>query len=573
MKSKRARKLKRLLIIPDTHAPFEHKGAFELMLKVGERLKPDIVVVLGDFFDFYSLSAHPPENDRQEEFELELLGGRHRLDEVADLGAERKVFIAGNHEQRLERYLARNAPKLYRSLSLPKLLGLQTPGREWEYVPYKQSIQIGRVHYTHDTGYSGKGAASKSRADFEDNAVIGHCLPIDYEVFVQGKGWAPLSSVEVGSSVLGYDPNTKSPSWSHVKDTTRRLYSGKMAKFNRRGLRQKMTEDHAIFTSDGRYVGLKDALDSVTCGSLVYRALPMDTAEYPISDNMLKLLVASCADASYAGNNTRFHLKKKRKLDRLSAIVLELGYSVDVGEPNEKGNYKFSLPLALSKEIRKYCPTKVLPDLLLSLSARQRQLVIDELPLWDGSVLKHDGVDYGSRQFCSAKPKEIELVQLMLLQHGLMSTLNSRGRIISYNVSVAQPDLDSSISKLRAHVKWEDVENEDVGCLTTSTSNFFVRNTKGAVSLSGNCHKLEYFVTGCARGVAHVGASFGWLGDPDKADYMHAIKAKRDWAHGFGVGLMDETTGVTYLQPIPIVRVGDEMTAAFNGEIIKEPLR
>lgn len=249
----------RMLIVPDTHAPFERVDAFELMLKaMTKEWKPEIVVVLGDFFDFHSLSAHPPENDRQEDFEAELLGGRARLSQLVDFGDARRVFIAGNHEQRLERYLAKNAPKLYRRIRLPHLLGLNEgpASRHWEYVPYKQTIKIGQVHYTHDTGRSGKFAASQSREDFESNAVIGHC------------------------------------------------------------------------------------------------------------------------------------------------------------------------------------------------------------------------------------------------------------------------------------------------------------------------HRLQYFITGCAQGIPHVGASFGWLGNPDKADYMHAIKAKRDWATGFGVGLLDEKTGITYLQPVPVIGSGPSASVMVGGKII-----
>lgn len=65
-------------------------------------------------------------------------------------------------------------------------------------------------------------------------------------------------------------------------------------------------------------------------------------------------------------------------------------------------------------------------------------------------------------------------------------------------------------------------------------------------------HRLAYSVVGNAKGHAKVAAMFGWLGDADKADYMHRIKARRDWALGFGLGYR-RPDGVTYLQPVPIV--------------------
>jgi hypothetical protein len=42
-------KLTTRLFIPDTHAPFHDKKAFALMLEVAKEVRPDEVVVLGDF--------------------------------------------------------------------------------------------------------------------------------------------------------------------------------------------------------------------------------------------------------------------------------------------------------------------------------------------------------------------------------------------------------------------------------------------------------------------------------------------------------------------------------------------
>jgi hypothetical protein len=64
---------------------------------------------------------------------------------------------------------------------------------------------------------------------------------------------------------------------------------------------------------------------------------------------------------------------------------------------------------------------------------------------------------------------------------------------------------------------------------------------------------MEYHVIGDATGDHQVGAQFGWLGDVDKVDYLHRIKVKRLWSLGFGLGYMDEKTGVTHLVPVPIV--------------------
>lgn len=68
----------------------------------------------------------------------------------------------------------------------------------------------------------------------------------------------------------------------------------------------------------------------------------------------------------------------------------------------------------------------------------------------------------------------------------------------------------------------------------------------------GHTHLLRYVVKGTAFGVPHLGASFGWLGDVEKIDYRHAVKARRDYVQGFGTFRLDPETGYSWVTPVPI---------------------
>lgn len=65
-------------------------------------------------------------------------------------------------------------------------------------------------------------------------------------------------------------------------------------------------------------------------------------------------------------------------------------------------------------------------------------------------------------------------------------------------------------------------------------------------------HRIGYTIVGNARGVPHVAAMVGWMGDKNKTDYMHLIKANRDWANGFGIGYK-EPNGTMHIQPVPFI--------------------
>lgn len=172
-------------VIPDCHIPFHDKRAWELNLKVIAKRKPKVCIILGDFADFYSISSHQ-KNPKHRNLLL--------TDEVAAVNAEldrldaalpkdcKKYFIQGNHEERLDRYVAQRAPELFggKGTETARLLYLKKRG--WNYVPYRQHIQIGKVYYTHDTGKAGASAHTQAERAFSDNAVIGHTHRMAYTV-------------------------------------------------------------------------------------------------------------------------------------------------------------------------------------------------------------------------------------------------------------------------------------------------------------------------------------------------------------------------------------------------------
>lgn len=168
------------LLIPDCHHPNVSEPAWRLLLRAAMLLKPTTIVLLGDFLDGESLSLHEPDEPGKRDFEDELSAVLQALTQLDQLGATRKVYVCGNHEDRLARFLARKAPALYRSLRLPELLHLEERG--WQWVPYKQSLRVGKLNMTHDTGSAGMNAHRASARAFMGNAAIGHTHRMAYEV-------------------------------------------------------------------------------------------------------------------------------------------------------------------------------------------------------------------------------------------------------------------------------------------------------------------------------------------------------------------------------------------------------
>ena len=173
-------KLEKILFIPDCHVPYQDKNAFSLMLKAGKAFKPDHTIILGDFADFYGVSSHSKDPNRALKLKEEIEATKEALDQVVALGAKNNVFVSGNHEDRLERYLRDKAPELFNFISIPKILELKEKG--FKYIPYKQAYKIGKLNITHDCGKAGRVAHLQSLDTFQHNIVIGHTHRLGYAV-------------------------------------------------------------------------------------------------------------------------------------------------------------------------------------------------------------------------------------------------------------------------------------------------------------------------------------------------------------------------------------------------------
>jgi predicted phosphodiesterase len=142
------------------------------MMKAARHFKPDKIVILGDYADFYAVSSFEKHPKRMADLAWEVEDVNRGLDELDDLGATTKIFVSGNHEDRLERYMVKSAPALFGCVSVPELFKLADRG--WHHVPYKRSFRLGKLRLTHDTGTAGINAHRQSMDAFQGSVVIGH---------------------------------------------------------------------------------------------------------------------------------------------------------------------------------------------------------------------------------------------------------------------------------------------------------------------------------------------------------------------------------------------------------------
>lgn len=195
-------KLRKLLLMPDLHAPYQDRRAFACFRKVVKGWRPDIFIGLGDFGDCNAISTHPKDPKRLLPFGMEVQGiraARRQLEEALEFaGTPDWRMLQGNHDTRIDRYVAAKAPELVDLVSdWTEAYGLD---ERWNVTPYKESLQIGHLRMTHDVGRAGVNAARQSLLDVGESLVFGHTHrgQIIYQGTVSGRKLVGVTSGWLG---------------------------------------------------------------------------------------------------------------------------------------------------------------------------------------------------------------------------------------------------------------------------------------------------------------------------------------------------------------------------------------
>jgi predicted phosphodiesterase len=190
-----SRRLHTTLILPDVHVPFHNARLMGKVLKLARDIRPDQVVILGDFLDLYSISSHNKGSlERLSKMKLsdEYKAGWKLMEQVnASCGsASQKDYIYGNHEDRFNRYKSDgDNAKTGDALERPEE-ALRLAENDWDvHLNWMEdSVKIGN-HLELMHGFNTcKHAAAKHLEDVEGSVVFSHTHR--FQIYATGKHMA-----------------------------------------------------------------------------------------------------------------------------------------------------------------------------------------------------------------------------------------------------------------------------------------------------------------------------------------------------------------------------------------------
>lgn len=132
-------------VIGDIHGPWEDEKAVDLFLYICKDMEITHLVFNGDVLDFYNINSHGPKDPEiQTSLEDEMNWGKAFFKRVRKMLPDVKiVFLYGNHEDRLNRFIMKNCPAFTNMLRLENQLELDKLDIEW--YPYNERYRIGET--------------------------------------------------------------------------------------------------------------------------------------------------------------------------------------------------------------------------------------------------------------------------------------------------------------------------------------------------------------------------------------------------------------------------------------------
>ena len=141
---------KSAFIISDLHIPYQDDRAVGLMLGLQKKIKPDVVVIDGDLFDFAGLSKFSGAPLPVEETRDSIIAGVKLIKKMQN--TSEVILIFGNHEARFSRAIHDKLPEF------DSLIDLET------VIQQKLSTKIKIVTTTN----------TEAMLEFDDTLLIGH---------------------------------------------------------------------------------------------------------------------------------------------------------------------------------------------------------------------------------------------------------------------------------------------------------------------------------------------------------------------------------------------------------------
>ena len=462
----------KVIVLPDIHCPAEDRKTLAAVEEYMKDFQPDEIIYLGDFMDLNCISSHNAKNLRAVESQRILKdfdAGNKILTRHEELvsGATR-TFITGNHENRLNRYVDSN-PQLEGILDIRELLCLDARG--YNFVPFwetGESYTIGKATFIHGE-YTNDNHSKSTVGAYVENVFYGHCFDDKTEILTSS-GWKKRDELTVGLPVMTLNKDSKKFEFNQIRSITSYNNTEPLHHISGRSIDLLVTGKHGLVDSKNK-LGLYTAENyKELCTRNFICAGTEDRAGLDHTDDEIRLCVWIAADGAIENvskSGVRFHLKKQRKITRLTQLLarLDIPYSNFLTKTGTRKIYISKKNLQNIWELFAD-QKKQLPQCFGWASAEQARIILEEYSHTDGCKTGPNSV-----QISTSKEQEADMLQSLFVTSSLRCTKLSRKNGFILSVNTAHPVTELHTTDTHDLVPHEGI----VWCVNVENGTLLVR--------------------------------------------------------------------------------------------------
>lgn len=170
--------IKNVAVWGDLHIPYHESDAIKAAIKLAKEDKVDAIFLNGDVMDFFGLSFHEKNPKNRPRISEELESARQFLKGLRKHFPNIPIYwIDGNHENRLERYLAVKAPELLDTSEFQIATLLRMAEYGITYLGFRTKCYFGKLLVEHGDRLKGTGGvnpARTARLKYKRSVLVNH---------------------------------------------------------------------------------------------------------------------------------------------------------------------------------------------------------------------------------------------------------------------------------------------------------------------------------------------------------------------------------------------------------------
>lgn len=170
--------IKNVAVWGDMHIPYHESDAVKAAIKLAKEDKVDAIFLNGDVMDFFGLSFHEKNPKNRPRISEELESARQFLKGLRKHFPNIPIYwIDGNHEHRLERYLAVKAPELLDTSEFQIATLLRMAEYGITYLGFRTKCYFGKLLVEHGDRLKGTGGvnpARSARLKYKRSVLVNH---------------------------------------------------------------------------------------------------------------------------------------------------------------------------------------------------------------------------------------------------------------------------------------------------------------------------------------------------------------------------------------------------------------